>query len=691
MEKRSLIFFCLPVWADAASMYGEILSPNYPQGYPNYANETWQIQVPLGYGIHLYFTHLDLEPSQDCEYDFVKVLSGGYVEGVLCGRKKPRAPGSRIVEEFRVPYNTLTMAFQSDFSNEERFTGFAAYYVAVDLDECTDFVDEPCSHYCNNYIGGYFCSCPPDYFLYEDNKTCGVNCSGNVFTESTGEIASPNYPSQYPENSRCDYRVALSPGYFVVLTIRRGDFDVEPADSYGICHDSLTIVSGKQHFGPYCGSKFPGPSEIKTRSNVLDIIFQTDQGIQHKGWKIRYYGDPVTCPMSVISNSVIDPKKDRYILKDVVKVTCVEGYEIVRQRDSITSFLSSCQENGGWSNSHLSCVPVNCGDPPPVDNAQVSYVSELHEPLYTAAVRYECEAPYYSLENKGHEIYRCSASGEWVNEELGTKLPKCVPVCGVPSNPIRDTGRIFGGTRAEKGNFPWQVYFSNPRASGVLISDRWVMTAAHVLEGYDKPPMYAGVINVRREFLTQDAEKLIPEASFIHPGWKEEPAETRIDFDNDIALLKLRDPVKLGPDISPICLPGKSPAYELEEGTLGYIAGWGRREKGKLPADLWKAQIPVVNMDKCRSVKPDGSDDSVFYIFTDNMICAGGGKDSCQGDSGGAYAIQDPLNATRYYVAGLISWGPKCGTFGLYTKVVRYLDWIRETMLKHEGKEAGQE
>lgn len=72
---RSLIFFCLPVWADAASMYGEILSPNYPQGYPNYMNKTWQIQVPLGYGIHLYFTHLDLEPSQDCEYDFVKVLS----------------------------------------------------------------------------------------------------------------------------------------------------------------------------------------------------------------------------------------------------------------------------------------------------------------------------------------------------------------------------------------------------------------------------------------------------------------------------------------------------------------------------------------------------------------------------------------------------------------------------------------
>uniref|UniRef100_A0A8C3JLD7 Complement C1s n=1 Tax=Calidris pygmaea TaxID=425635 RepID=A0A8C3JLD7_9CHAR len=686
-----LIFFCLPVWADAASMYGEILSPNYPQVYPNDVQKSWEIQVPSGYGIRLYFTHMDLEPSQNCEYDFVKILSGGHVEGVLCGRKKPRAPGSSIVEEFHVPSNTLTMTFQSDFSNEERFTGFAAYYVAVDLDECTDFVEEPCSHYCNNYIGGYFCTCPPDYFLYDDKKTCGVNCTGYVFTEPSGEISSPNYPNQYPENSRCEYRVALSPGYFVTLTVQSGDFDLEPANSEGTCHDSLTLVSGKQRFGPYCGSKFPGPPEIQTRNNILDIIFQTNHAVQHKGWKIRYYGRPVTCPPSVIPNSVLDPKKDRYILKENVKVTCIKGYEIVRQRDSFMTFHSSCQDNGKWSNSDFRCVPVNCGDPIPIDNAQVTYVSELHEPLYEAAFQYQCDAPYYTLKTKGDAVYRCSASGEWVNEVMGTKLPKCVPVCGVPSNPIEEKARIFGGTRAEKGNFPWQVYFSNPRGGGVLISERWVMTAAHVLEGFDKPSMYAGIVNVSRYSLYREGKLLIAEASFIHPGWKQQPIQTRTDFDNDIALVKLSDPVKMGPNILPLCLPGKSPEYELQEGTLGYIAGWGHNDRRRLSNYLLKAQIPVVDMDKCRSVKPEGSADSSAYRFTDNMICAGGDKDSCRGDSGGAYAIQDPLDERRYYVAGLVSWGPKCGTFGLYTKVVRYLDWITETMSKHEDAESSED
>lgn len=262
----------------------------------------------------------------------------------------------------------------------------------------------------------------------------------------------------------------------------------------------------------------------------------------------------------------------------------------------------------------------------------------------------------------------------------------------MPSNPVRETAKIFGGTRAEKGNFPWQVYFDHPRGAGVLISERWVMTAAHVLEGFDKPDMFIGVINVGRESLYRDAQQLVAEASFIHPGWKKLPKDTyRTDFDNDIALLKLKDPVKMGPNISPLCLPGKSPEYELQKGTLGYIAGWGQKERGRLPIYLWKAQIPVVDMDKCRSVKPEGPADSSAYRFTDNMICAGGDKDSCKGDSGGAYSIQDPLDNSRYYVAGLISWGPRCGTFGLYTKVVRYLDWITETMSKHENAEALQD
>ncbi|XP_073862052.1 LOW QUALITY PROTEIN: complement C1s subcomponent-like [Macaca fascicularis] len=303
------------------------LSPNYPQAYPSEVEKSWDIEVPEGYGIHLYFTHLDIELSENCAYDSVQIMSGDIEEGRLCGQRTSNNPHSPIVEEFQVPYNKLQVIFKSDFSNEERFTGFAAYYVATDINECTDFVDAPCRHFSNNFTGGYFCSCPLEYFLHDDMKNCGVNCSGDVFTALIGEIASPNYPKPYPENSRCEYQIRLEKGFQVVVTVRREDFDVEPADSEGNCLDSLVFVAGDQQFGPYCGRGFPGPLNIETKSNALDIIFQTDLTGQNKGWKLRYHGDPMPCPKEETPTSVWEPAKAKYVFRDVVWITCLDGFE----------------------------------------------------------------------------------------------------------------------------------------------------------------------------------------------------------------------------------------------------------------------------------------------------------------------------------------------------------------------------
>lgn len=687
LQMWSLVACFFLACTEAASMYGEILSPNYPQAYPNDALETWEINVPPGYGIRLYFTHLDIEPSQNCEYDFVKVHSGNHVEGQLCGRKKSREPGSHVVKEFYVPDNTLSVTFQSDFSNEERFTGFAAYYTAVDVNECTDFAEAVCSHYCNNYIGSYFCSCPPEYFLHEDQKTCGVNCSGNVFTELSGEISSPNYPSLYPENSQCDYRVILEPGYQVVLTIDgKKDFDIEPADSEGNCPDALRILARDQQFGPYCGSVFPGPPEIKTRSNIVDIFFQTDEAAQGRGWKLRYFGDPMPCPKTVTPNAVMDPIREHYVFKDSVMVTCIEGYEVVMPQGSLTSFYSRCQSNGKWSNSDRRCVPVDCGLPTPLENGAITYLTGAEETHHQALIRYECHMPFYTLKDSGNGIYHCSAKGEWLNEEEKSELPVCIPVCGVPYNPVEEAGRIFGGWFAKEGNFPWQIYFKDPRAGGALISDRWILTAAHVLDGNPNPTVYAGLLLVGLNAMST-AKPLVVEDLIIHPNWTKSTTETRINFDNDIALLRLKEQVTMGPTISPICLPGRSSEYDPQIGTTGFIAGWGRSETKRSSVKLKAARIPVQDMGKCQEQKPEPPADTLSYVFTDNMICAGdSGQDSCDGDSGGALAIQDPHNNLRYYVAGLVSWGPKCGTYGLYTKVANYVDWIVEVMSKYKSQ-----
>lgn len=68
-----------------------------------------------------------------------------------------------------------------------------------------------------------------------------VNCVGVYSPQWLGRLKVPNYPSPYPESSRCDYQIQLEEG-FSGGDYRREDFDVEPADSEGPLSWQLTCV-----------------------------------------------------------------------------------------------------------------------------------------------------------------------------------------------------------------------------------------------------------------------------------------------------------------------------------------------------------------------------------------------------------------------------------------------------------------
>jgi len=72
-------------------------------------------------------------------------------------------------------------------------------------------------------------------------------------------------------------------------------------------------------------------------------------------------------------------------------------------------------------------------------------------------------------------------------------------------------------------------------------------------------------------------------------------------------------------------------------------------------------------------------------------VCAGyreGGRDACEGDSGGPLAV--PVgegSAAVWQLAGIISWGPNsCGEKnqpGVYTRVGHYLAWVARSTEEH--------
>ncbi|XP_061203964.1 mannan-binding lectin serine protease 2 isoform X4 [Neopsephotus bourkii] len=155
-------------------MYGRITSPNFPNVYPNHKERIWNITVPKGYSVRIYFTHFNLELSYLCEYDYVKLSSGGRTLATLCGKDSTdteEAPGNKTYNSID---NNLMVVFRSDYSNEKPFTGFEAFYAAEDIDECQRVFDgEPlCNHHCHNYVGGYYCSCRIGYTLHENKRTC---------------------------------------------------------------------------------------------------------------------------------------------------------------------------------------------------------------------------------------------------------------------------------------------------------------------------------------------------------------------------------------------------------------------------------------------------------------------------------------------------------------------------------------
>ncbi|XP_010336010.1 mannan-binding lectin serine protease 1 isoform X4 [Saimiri boliviensis] len=644
------------------NMFGQIQSPGYPDSYPSDSEVTWNITVPDGFRIKLYFMHFNLESSYLCEYDYVKVETEDQVLATFCGRETTdteQTPGKGVVLS---PGSFMSITFRSDFSNEERFTGFDAHYMAV------------------------------------------VECSDNLFTQRTGVITSPDFPNPYPKSSECLYTIKLEEGFMVSLQFE-DIFDIEDHPDVSCPYDYIKVKVGPKVWGPFCGEKAPEP--INTQSHHVLILFHSDNSGENRGWRLSYRAAGNECPeLRPPVRGKLEPSQAKYSFKDQVLVSCDTGYKVLKDNVEMDTFQIECLKDGTWSNKVPTCKIVDCRAPAELEHGLVTFSTRNNLTTYKSEIKYSCQEPYYKMLNNITGVYTCSAHGVWMNKVLGRSLPTCLPECGQPSRSLPSlVKRIIGGRNAEPGLFPWQALIvvedtsrvPNDKwfGSGALLSESWVVTAAHVLRSQRRDntvipvskehvTVYLGLHDVRNRSgaINSSAARMV-----LHPDFNIQ------NYNHDIALVQLQEPVPLGPHIMPICLPRLEPEGPAPH-VLGLVAGWGISNPNvtvdeiissgtrTLSDVLQYVKLPVVPHAECKSSYESRSGN---YSVTENMFCAGyyeGGKDTCLGDSGGAFVILDDLSQ-RWVVQGLVSWGgpEECGSkqvYGVYTKVSNYVDWVWE-------------
>jgi len=279
---------------------------------------------------------------------------------------------------------------------------------------------------------------------------------------------------------------------------------------------------------------------------------------------------------------------------------------------------------------------------------------------------------------------------EWASNEVPGNCQ-----CGRKQTGNQESGDyIINGQPADINEYPWMVLLTKTvdpivklHCGGSLISNQWILTAAHCTRGYKASDIQVvlglyNLLSVKHE-LRRNIVEIINHPKFKWIEYKP-PKKGLIKADYDFALLKMKEPVDFitNQHIRPICLPTNPPRQY--EGAKAITTGWGKIHQCPFqypfPDKLQEINLDVISNDDCqRFYKKDSPNNPKI---TWQSICAyapGQGDSTGYGDSGGPLIV----NVGGYYeLVGVTSWSDgDCLVKDLpsvFARVTSVIDWIKE-------------
>lgn len=180
------------------------------------------------------------------------------------------------------------------------------------------------------------------------------------------------------------------------------------------------------------------------------------------------------------------------------------------------------------------------------------------------------------------------------------------------ANIHQQNDRIVKGTPINITRAPWQVSLQKEGlfhfCGGSIISDQWILTAAHCLRKHEEDPT-ALRVNIGITNIDEDGESIRVDNVYMHPQFN----RPRDDF--DFGLIRLKTKITFNEKKQPIKMVDFGDA-DFATGTIVFASGWGETKDEINPStQLRGAEFPIVDQNVCNKMYGGK--------VTSRMICAG--------------------------------------------------------------------